>query len=46
VGIFMPTISKDGLFDYCFRRGALPRKSFSMGNAEDKRYYLESKKIK
>ncbi len=46
VGIFMPTISKDGLFDYCFRRGALPRKSFSMGNAEDKRYYLEGKKIK
>lgn len=46
VGIFMPTIKKDGLFDYCFRRGALPRKSFSMGNAEDKRYYLESKKIK
>lgn len=46
VGIFMPTISKDGLFDYCFRRGVLPRKSFSMGNAEDKRYYLEGKKIK
>lgn len=46
VGIFMPTISKDGLFDYCLRRGALPRKSFSMGNAEDKRYYFEAKKIK
>lgn len=46
VGIFMPTISKNGLFEYCFRRGALPRKSFSMGNAEDKRYYLECKKIK
>ncbi len=46
VGIFMPTINKNGLFDYCFRRGTLPRKSFSMGNAEDKRYYFESKKIK
>lgn len=46
VAIFMPTISKEGLFDYCLRRGALPRKSFSMGNAEDKRYYLEAKKIK
>ena len=46
VGILMPIISKNGLFDYCLRRGALPRKSFSMGNAEDKRYYLESKKIK
>lgn len=46
VGIFMPAISKDGLFDYCLRRGALPRKSFSIGNAEDKRYYFEAKKIK
>lgn len=46
VGIYMPTISKDGLFDYCFRRGALPRKSFSMGEACDKRYYLEAKRIK
>lgn len=46
VGIFMPAISKNGLFDYCFRRGALPRKSFSMGIAEDKRYYFECKKIK
>lgn len=45
VAIFMPTISKDSLFDYCIRRGVLPRKSFSMGVAEDKRYYLEARKI-
>lgn len=45
VGIFMPTIAKEGLFDYVIRRGVLPRKSFSMGNAEDKRYYLEARKI-
>lgn len=45
VAIFMPTLEKDGLFDYAARRGVLPRKSFSMGNAEDKRYYLEARKI-
>ena len=46
VALFMPTVSKDTLFDYVGRRGVLPRKSFSMGNAEDKRYYYEIKKIK
>ena len=46
VAIFMPTVEKDTLFDYVARRGVLPRKSFSMGNAEDKRYYYETKKIK
>lgn len=45
VGIFMPTLSKNGFFDFVVRRGVLPRKSFSMGEANDKRYYLESKKI-
>lgn len=46
VAIFMPTVEKQTLFDYVARRGVLPRKSFSMGNAEDKRYYYETKKIK
>ncbi len=46
VAVFMPTVEKDTLFDYVARRGVLPRKSFSMGNAEDKRYYYETKKIK
>lgn len=46
VALFMPTVQKDTLFDYVARRGVLPRKSFSMGNAEDKRYYYETKKIK
>lgn len=45
VGIFMPTIKKEELFDYAIRRGVLPRKAFSMGIAEDKRYYLEARKI-
>lgn len=45
VAVFMPCLEKDGLFDYVVRRGVLPRKSFSMGHAEDKRYYLECRKI-
>ena len=46
LAILMPCIAKDGLFNYTVRRGVLPRKSFSMGNAEDKRYYCEARKIK
>lgn len=41
LAIFMPTIAKESLFDYVARRGVLPRKAFSIGHAEDKRYYLE-----
>ncbi|MDR2723364.1 MAG: DUF1015 domain-containing protein [Cellulomonadaceae bacterium] len=41
LAIFMPTLHKDGLFTYAARRGVLPRKAFSMGHAEDKRYYYE-----
>lgn len=46
VGIFMPTIEKHELFDYVRHFGTLPRKAFSMGQPEDKRYYLETRKIK
>lgn len=45
IALTMPTIKKEGLFDYVARRGVLPRKSFSMGEAQDKRYYLECRKI-
>lgn len=45
VGVFMPCIAKDGLFDYVVRRGVLPRKAFSMGEAEEKRYYFECRKL-
>lgn len=46
VGIIMPTILKSELFPYVNDVGILPKKAFSMGEAEDKRYYLEAKKIK
>ena len=34
------------LFKTVIADGVLPRKTFSMGHAEDKRYYVESRKIK
>lgn len=46
VALFMPNFGKMQLFDHIARKGVLPRKAFSMGHAEDKRYYTEAKKIK
>ncbi len=46
VAIFMPAIKKADLFDYVLKNGALCKKSFSMGEAEEKRYYFEAKNIK
>ena len=45
VAIFMPTIKKEELFQYVVDHGNLSRKSFSMGEAEEKRYYFECHKI-
>ena len=39
-------IEKDELFSYVEKYGCLPRKTFSMGEARSKRYYLEARKIK
>ena len=44
--LLMPQIPKEGLFETVVKSGAFPRKSFSIGNAEDKRYYLECRRIK
>lgn len=43
LGILLPGIEKDGLFPGVLRNGVLPRKTFSMGSAREKRYYLEGK---
>ena len=45
VGILFEGMSKDMLFKTVIFDGALPRKTFSMGHAEDKRFYLECRKI-
>ena len=46
IGFIFDGMSKDQLFKTVICDGALPRKTFSMGNAADKRYYLECRKIK
>jgi len=45
MGITMPALERDKLLPYIRENGVLPRKSFSLGEAEEKRYYLEGKKI-
>ena len=45
VAIAMPALTKEDLFDYLSKGRVLPRKSFSMGHANEKRYYLEAKRI-
>jgi uncharacterized protein (DUF1015 family) len=46
IGIYMPALTKEDLFDFIKEGEVLPKKSFSMGHACEKRYYLEGKKIK
>ena len=45
VGILLPPIAKDSFFETISGRGPLPRKSFSMGEADEKRFYLECRKL-
>jgi hypothetical protein len=44
-GILLPPVQKAGLFQTVARSGPLPRKSFSMGHACEKRFYLECRRI-
>ncbi len=46
VGIFMPTLNKNEVFDFVAINGTLPRKAFSIGEPEECRYQLEAHKIK
>ena len=45
VTFFMPPIEKDAFFATIADNGPLPRKSFSMGEADEKRFYLECRKL-
>ena len=45
-GFLLPDMEKSELFPTVVYDGALPRKTFSMGHAQDKRYYVEARKIK
>ena len=45
VGLLLPDIAKNDLFRGVVFDGVLPRKTFSMGEAHEKRYYMEAKAI-
>jgi hypothetical protein len=46
IGFFLPPFAKDSLFKTVILDGVLPRKTFSMGEAEEKRYYMECRRIR
>ncbi len=46
IGFFLSNMDKNELFKTVILDGALPRKTFSMGEASEKRFYLEARKIK
>ncbi|MGQ9779666.1 MAG: DUF1015 domain-containing protein [Bacillota bacterium] len=45
VGFFLPAMAKEDLFPTVRKHGVLPKKSFSLGEAEEKRFYLECRRI-
>ena len=46
VGFIFDGMQKSELFDAVNSDGSLPRKTFSMGHADDKRFYIEARKIR
>jgi hypothetical protein len=44
-GFYLPAMQKNELFKTVIKEGGLPRKTFSMGEAIDKRFYLECRQI-
>ncbi|MDY6867342.1 MAG: DUF1015 domain-containing protein [Chloroflexota bacterium] len=45
VGFYVPALDKSDLFKTVILDGALPRKTFSMGEAKEKRFYMECRRI-
>ena len=45
VGFYLPHMAKSDLFKTVILDGALPRKAFSLGEAHEKRFYIESRRI-
>ena len=45
IGFVLPEFCKEDLFRGVVLDGVLPRKTFSMGRAQDKRYYMEARRI-
>lgn len=45
IGFYLPAMDKRDLFKTVILDGALPRKTFSMGEAWEKRFYMEVRKL-
>ena len=45
LGFLLPDVSKFSFFETISKEGVFPRKTFSMGEAVEKRYYMEAKRI-
>ena len=45
LGFFLAPIAKGDFFRNVVTDGVLPRKTFSMGHANEKRYYLETRRL-
>lgn len=45
MGFFLPAMDKYDFFPTIVKNGSLPRKTFSMGESTEKRYYIECRKI-
>lgn len=46
IGLIIPPISKEDIFKRIMSKGVYQRKTFSIGKSNDKRYYLEARRIK
>jgi hypothetical protein len=45
LGLYLPPVDKAGFFGTVIREGVMPRKTFSMGEAPEKRFYIEARAI-
>lgn len=45
IGFYLPPVNKSTFFSFISSRGPMPRKTFSIGEAQEKRYYLECRKL-
>lgn len=46
IGIILPDVDKSTFFNAVIKEGSFPRKTFSIGHANEKRYYMEARKIR
>lgn len=45
IGFFLPALKKNEFFSLIEKKGVLPKKSFSLGEENEKRYYIEARRI-